>query len=101
MEISKYLERNSFFPPNAIQFKDVNRCVINWLWSNNRRSENNSGSWWKLEKNLYIIVLEMVTVSIEIKDFKLSNLCLLLETDKTTDSQETNGGSHAKTNYMF
>ena len=84
MEISKYLEHNSFFPPNATQFKHMNGCVINWLWSNNRRSENNSGSWWQSEKNLHINMLELVTVSIEIKHFKLCNLCLLLETDENT-----------------
>ena len=62
----------------------MDECVINWLWSNSRRSEKNSGSWWQSEKNHHINVLELVTVSIEIKDFKLSNLCLLLETDETT-----------------
>ena len=45
MEISKYLEHNSFFPPNATQFKDMNVCVINWLWSNNKRS------WLKLKSS--------------------------------------------------
>ena len=84
MAISKYLEHKSFFPPNATQFKHMNGCVINWIWSNNRRSEDNSGSWWQSEKNLHINVMELVTVSIEIKDFDLSNLCLLLETDENT-----------------
>ena len=62
----------------------MNGRVINWLWSNNRRSENNSGSWWQLEKTLHTNVLELLTVSIEIKDFKLSYFCLLLETDAPT-----------------
>ena len=84
IEISKYLEHNSFFPLNATQFKDVKGCVINWLWHNNRRFENNSGSWSQSEKNLHSNVLEVMTASAAIKDDKISNGCLLFEIEKTT-----------------
>ena len=44
----------------------------------------NSGSLSQLEMNFHINVFELMIVSIAIKDFKLSKICLLLKTDETT-----------------
>ena len=74
------------FPPNISQFKDMNRCVINWLWRNNRRSQNNSGFWNQSEKNLHINVFELTDNSIHYhqKFQAFQHIYLLLETDETT-----------------
>ena len=55
----------------STQCSPLYRCErmrhLNWLW-----------------KNFHINVLELMTASIAIKDFKISNVCLLFEIDETT-----------------
>ena len=84
MEIFKYLDHSSFFRPNITQLNlkmwtDASSTGYGATTDDQRITQGSQS-----EKNLHSNVLELVTLSIVVKDLKLSKICILLETDNVT-----------------